>query len=87
MAGLAAVAGTPVKDATLTERLSRASQAIEEQNERLVCALGRVNGTPPSPATGANAPTPQYGLAELVARIENQSKRLADICNGVEQIA
>ena len=87
MASLQAV-GTPVvaKEMTLNERLNRANGAIDNELAIIERMLGRVNDIGQDVASGS-APTPVFGLAMVVDRIEGQAKRLAELVQGIERIA
>ena len=87
MAGLQAV-GSPVmpKDVTLNERLNRAYGAVANELDTIERVLARINGAGEQDAM-AVPPTPIYGLADIVAHIEQQAKRLAELTQGIERIA
>ena len=89
MAGLQAVGGPQTaKEMTLNERLNRASGAIDNELDSMQSLLARVNETPEAPLTsGGSAPSPIFGLATIVDRVEAQAKRLAELVHGLERIA
>lgn len=86
MAGLQAVGSADAKEKTLTERLNDVSTGLSYQFARLESVLSRVNSTPQNDAK-SGAPAPSFGTAEIVTKLEEQCKRLGELCNSMERIA
>ena len=82
-------------EATLNDRLNRIAEALMHHCDRLQSVLNRVNGTPPTPISGAlggreGGPAtvrPVAPMTSAIGHLEEQSGRLADLCSNVERIA
>lgn len=73
---------------TLSQRLDSANAVFAEQTHRIFALLERVNGTPRTPtpeATGAVAAVPP--MLASIETAEMLSRRLCDLCDGLERIA
>ena len=88
MAGLQAVGGpTQAKEMTLNERLNRVNGTIDLDLDAMERLLGRVNDMPNKQEVAGSAPTPMFGLAQIVERIESQAARLQNLVQGLNRIA
>lgn len=86
MAQLQQIGTISAKERTLQERLNDMSNSLGYQCERIETVLARVNSTPQN-EQAAKTPAPQFGLGEVVGRLEDQVKRLSALADNVERIA
>lgn len=81
------------KEATLNDRLNKVADSLQFQCDRIESVLARVQGTPPTPATGnsrggdVSMIRPTHALVQIVEALEQTNQRLASLATGTESIA
>lgn len=87
MGNLQAVGRDQPQPETLNQRLNSLGETLASASGRIESAISRVNGTPEGGEKACAIAPHQFSMTEMVARLEDQAKRLCGIADSIDRIA